>query len=492
MTSVRVRSGPAGSVGAPALCRITVLARHTEVDLALPVDVPVALLLPGLVDLVAGHRRDNEFDATPERTRPDAWTLGRLGREPLSGALTLDEHGIRDGEMLVLGDAGSPAPPPLFDDVMYSVAASDRESVPWGSGPAGLIAAILAPLTVAVGCAPSLFLPDGITRIVTGVVCAALSLVLVPTSAILTRLHGDDRTATAVGLCSLPTAFTAGAVLVPGGIGAPGLLLGATLTGVVAVFALRVVRTGVTVFTALAAISAALALGSVLATTLDVGVRALGAGGVVAAVVLAGLAPRLAGVAARLPIPSVPAPGAPLDPETTGDGTAGSGATGSGTELPSLDELEARAARARAYLTGVLYAVVALATAGAWLAALPVDGDPFLPGIGLGVAAAAVLMFRGRTYTAAAQAAPLVAGGAVLLLGLLAGAAVFAVAPPWVVFGAAVTSACGAFLLGVVAPRRTFTPVHRRIAEIVEYACIAAVVPSACWVADLYSAVRGL
>src|SRR5690606_18845727 len=149
MTSVRARSETPGQVGAPDLCRITVLARHTEVDLALPLDVPVALLLPGVVHLVAGHRPDNDFDATPERTEPDGWALARIGRAPLSGALSLDEHGVRDGEILVLEDAGSPAPPPLFDDVMYSVAASDRTTTPWGAGPSGLVAAVLGPVALA-------------------------------------------------------------------------------------------------------------------------------------------------------------------------------------------------------------------------------------------------------------------------------------------------------------------------------------------------------
>jgi Flp pilus assembly pilin Flp len=43
----------------------------------------------------------------------------------------------------------------------------------------------------------------------------------------------------------------------------------------------------------------------------------------------------------------------------------------------------------------------------------------------------------------------------------------------------------------VVAPRRSFTPVQRRAAEVVEYAVIATIVPLACWVTGLYAAVRG-
>ncbi|QXF83945.1 type VII secretion integral membrane protein EccD [Rhodococcus pyridinivorans] len=480
---MRARSETPGQVGAPDLCRITVLARHTEVDLALPLDVPVALLLPGIVNLVAGHRPDNDFDATPERTEPDGWALARIGRAPLSGALSLDEHGVRDGEILVLEDAGSPAPPPLFDDVMYSVAASDRTTTPWGAGPSGLIAAVLGPVALAAGCVPLLFLPDGASRLALGAVCAALPLLVLLAAGILARLHDDRRTATALLWCAFPLAATAGALLVPGESPAPRLVLAAALTGAVAVLAVRATRIGLAPCTAVAATAAGVVVTATLASTTELEARALGAGTVVVALLLAGTAPRLAAMLAKLPIPPVPAPGAPLEPETPESSVSG---------LPSQAELEHRANRARSALTGIVHAVVLLTAGGAWCAAFPLDGDVSVPAVALAVASAVALVFRGRTYTATAQAAPLVAGGAVLLLGLLVGAAASGALPPWAVFASATGLACAGFLFGVVAPRRTFTPVQRRIAEIAEYATIATVVPLACWVAGVYAAIRGL
>ncbi|WP_232284693.1 type VII secretion integral membrane protein EccD [Rhodococcus sp. R1101] len=484
MTSVRARSETPGQVGAPDLCRITVLARHTEVDLALPLDVPVALLLPGIVDLVAGHRPDNDFDATPERTEPDGWALARIGRAPLPGALSLDEHGVRDGEILVLEDAGSPAPPPLFDDVMYSVASSDRTATPWGAGPAGLLAAVLGPVALAAGCLPLLSLPDGVSRLVLGGLCAVLPLLLLLAAGILARLHDDRRTATALLWCAFPLASAAGALLVPGSSPAPRLVLAAALTGTIAVIAVRVARIGLASCTAVAVIAAGAGVNAVLASTTDLEARALGAGTVVAALLLAGMAPRLAGMLAKLPIPPVPAPGAPSESETSEDGNI--------SGLPSPAELEHRADRARSALTGMVHAVVVLTAAGAWWAAFPWGGEVFVPAVALAVAAAVVLVFRGRTYTATAQAAPLVAGGAVLLLGLLASASATGVLPPWAAFTAATGLASAGFLFGAVAPRRTFTPVQRRIAELAEYATITTVVPLACWVAGVYAAIRGL
>ncbi len=74
MTAASTSPNVPGAIAAPELCRITVLTKHSEVDLALPLGVPVALLLAGIVDLVAAHRPDNEFDVTPERVEPEAWT----------------------------------------------------------------------------------------------------------------------------------------------------------------------------------------------------------------------------------------------------------------------------------------------------------------------------------------------------------------------------------------------------------------------------------
>ncbi|OOL27126.1 hypothetical protein GQ85_40740, partial [Rhodococcus rhodochrous] len=94
-------------------------------------------------------------------------------------------------------------------------------------------------------------------------------------------------------------------------------------------------------------------------------------------------------------------------------------------------------------------------------------------------------------YTDARQATLLVAGGAAVPVGLLGAAAVSGSAPPVVVFALALAVATAALVFGVVAPRRAFTPVQRRAAEVVEYAVIATIVPLACWVTGLYAAVRG-
>lgn len=476
----------ARSVGAPDLCRITVLTRHSQVDLALPLGVPIALLVPGIVDLVASHRTDNDFDTTPDQVEPDRWTLARLGRAPLSGALALDEHGIRDGELLVLENVDAPSPPPLFDDVMYHVAVADRDRLRrWSAPAAQLVAAVVAVLAVIVGSAALLQAPAGNIRAIAGAATATLAVLLVVAAAVLHRGYHDRGTALLLSVCAIPAAFTTGLLLVPGDYGLPHVLLGSVLTGAVAVVVLRVAAVGTATFTGVTTVAAITAVAATVAVCLPVPVAAVGAGLVLAGLLTATFAPRIAMMLARLPLPPVPAPGTSLDPVVIDPDDA--------NPAPTFDELEAGAASARSYLTGLVHAVVVVTAAGAWCAAIPRAGDGISwPGVALACAAAITLMFRGRTHAGAQTAAPLVLGGGVILVGLLAGAAVTGTAPPVALFSAASVLLVGALVFGVVAPRRTFTPVQRRIAEIVEYAVVATIVPLACWVLGLYSAVRGI
>ncbi|MEE2034234.1 type VII secretion integral membrane protein EccD [Rhodococcus chondri] len=486
MTAAHTESGEHSGVGAPELCRVTVLARHTEVDLALPLGVPVALLMPGIVDLIAAHRPDNDFDTTPEHAEPDTWTLGRIGQASLAGALSLEEHGVRDGELLVLGEAAAPAPPPLFDDVMYNVAVAGRDRMRrWSAHTAALAGSVIAFLSIVAGCASLLTLDPGDGRLWAGAAAAGLAVLLVGAAAVVARAYGDRSSAVLPAVCAEPAAFAAGMLFVPGEFAAPHLLLGSVLVGACAVIAMRVTLVGTATFTAIAATSAVATIAFTVAASTELDVPALGAGVIVTALLLSTVAPRVATALAGVPLPPVPAPGTSLDPVVSDPDDE--------SPLPSFEELEAQAARARSYLTGFVYAVVVLAVAGAWCAAWPpAQGGTSWPGIALAVSTAVVLMFRGRTFTGAEKAAPLVVGGALVPVGLIAVAAAAGSLPVQLLFGLSLTLFLVAILLGVVAPGRSFTPVQRRIAELTEYAVIATLVPLACWVAGLYSAVRGL
>src|SRR5947209_6182811 len=97
-------------------CRLTVLSPRHRVDVALPADVPVAELVPMVLELVG----------EPEHGRavlPMPWRLSGVVGGPLPAAATLDELGVLDGELLRLGPAAPVPAAPVFDDPVDALAA---------------------------------------------------------------------------------------------------------------------------------------------------------------------------------------------------------------------------------------------------------------------------------------------------------------------------------------------------------------------------------
>lgn len=98
---------------AAAYCRVTVLAPRTRCDVALPADVPVAELVPMVLELVG----EPLFGV-----RPQPWRLLGIGGGPLPPGSSLDELGVLDGELLRIAPDGHVPPPPVFDDPVDALA----------------------------------------------------------------------------------------------------------------------------------------------------------------------------------------------------------------------------------------------------------------------------------------------------------------------------------------------------------------------------------
>ncbi|MFI1915113.1 type VII secretion integral membrane protein EccD [Nocardia sp. NPDC020380] len=473
-----------GTVRAPDLARVTILAKHTQVDMAIPVDVPVALVIPSVVDMVAQHGRANDFDNDGEQFEPHEWVLARIGQPPFSNSLSLAEQQVRDGELLMLESAEHTAPAPLFDDIMYNVANADADRFRgWTPRTARRTGSILAVLTMLTGCLGLLATPDALPGWVSGIVAAFVTVLLVIASMVLSRMYADTASALVLGGCALPPAFSAGMLFVPGSYGWANILLGAVLTGATAILAWRVSGVGLGLFIGAAVLALYTAPAALVGLLTDVPDRAIGAGA--AALGLAGLslAPRLSMLLAKLPLPPVPAPGTPIDPteDDPDDHRA----------LPTLEALRIKSERARKYLAGLVAATTVVAAVGAVAAVEPRAHTPYWPGLALALVCAVVLMFRSRTYAGAEQAVVLIAGGAAILLTLLMFAS-FTAHQPLAIFAAALVLLIAALVLGIVVPRRQATPPMRRAVELLEYTFVAAIVPLVFWVTGLYSLVRGL
>ncbi|MFC8179127.1 type VII secretion integral membrane protein EccD [Rhodococcus sp. NPDC057297] len=482
-------------VAAPLdLCRLTVLAKSAQVDMALPTDVPISLLIPGIVDIV-----DSRASAGNDRHGRD-WVLSKVGMPPISGTATLNEASVRDGELLVLGTADAPALPPLHDDLMFAVASVDssgdgsRDDL-WTAATARRVGFVTSASAVLLACIaamlPLLQLGGRVdagqvdARSVTAAVAAATAAVLmIVAGTVVGRFYRGDSTGVFLSACALPLMFVAGSRFVPGEFGAPHLVLGGALVGASAVLALRIGGHGSAVFTAASAAAVTVCAGATVSMFTDLPVSTIGAGTTVVALAGLAAAPRVSMMQAGLPLPPVPTAGAPLDDAGDEDPT-------------SAAELADRARRARSHLTGLVCAGGAAATGGALLAALGASDAFYRPGVSLALATALLLLLRGRTFAQVNHALPLVLGGASILLALVA-AVVFTPALSdsdtiqLAVFVACVAVALVALFFGSSVPTREYSPVLRRTAELVEYAVIATVIPLACWVCGLYTAMRAL
>ncbi|MDD7917898.1 type VII secretion integral membrane protein EccD [Actinomycetospora callitridis] len=481
---------PAGSAApVTAASRVSVLAPRTRVDVALPPDVPLADLLPVLLDMTG---------ESGAGARGGAWTLAPLGQGPVDPSRTLASLGVLDGDQLVLRRRADAAPPPLFDDVVDAVAEATPASYrAWGPGLAGVLGLCGLALGLA-GAVLALVVagrgPGTAGGLGTAAVAGVAALGALAAAAVCTRVVDGTAAGSVLAVGAVALAGVAGVAAVPWGpagpaaslattSGAPQLLLGAVLAGAVAAASLlalgRAGRAGVAALLGALTAAVLVALAAGIATVVDAGDAAgIAAGAGALALVASALLPRTGIALARLPLPRVPASAEEL------------------ADDPGVAEhadIERRADRAHAALSGLVLGCSAV-TAGAVtvLALAPVGGWRGVAGWVLAVLLTLLLALRSRTYANGVQAV------ALLVCALLAGAGLVVgwllVAPPAVAMLAvpavALAVGAGAFVLGVVVPRRRFSPVARRAVDIAEAVGIAAVLPVALAVMDLYTAMR--
>lgn len=189
------------------VCRVTVVGPSRRVDIALPGYVSFADLFPA----VARYAGLDGPDAVGER---GGWVLQRLGQEPFAPAMTPQQAGIRDGEMIYLRPHRSQLPQLAFDDVADVIATGlndrpgrwqprDARRVALGAGAVALVAGALFILR----SGPPWGVPAG--------VAGAIAVGLLLASAAVARAWGDSRAGALLGIGATPYAFLAG-LLIPG------------------------------------------------------------------------------------------------------------------------------------------------------------------------------------------------------------------------------------------------------------------------------------
>jgi ESX secretion system protein EccD len=441
----------------PGLRRVSVHAGTAVVDLALPAAVPLAVLIPSIVDILG--------DAPPDAGR---YHLSRPGEPALVKSKTLADSAIQDGSVLVLGQ--SPIPPPVarHDDVAAAVTATLKAARPWSRRATRLTGAVATIcLTVIGGLA--LVRNAGDTRDLgsTVAVAAVAGLTALLGAAAAHRAYRDAIAGLTLGVAATAFAAVAGFLAVPGAPGIPNVLLAATAAAVTAELTKRASGCGGVTLTAVACVALVVAVAALVGLLTAVPLNALGAASALISVGLLGVAARVSIVLAGLS----PRPADPDDAE-------------------SEDRcLTTKSIRADNWLAGLLAAFSASAAVGAIITVLA--GAPRLCCIGFGTLTGALLLSRARSSDRRRTLVFVVSGIAVITTTFAVTAVRVPGHGPWLA-AATATLAAAAIYLGFVAPALTMSPVLRRSAELLECLALAGLVPLTCWICGGYGVVRGM
>jgi type VII secretion integral membrane protein EccD len=437
------------------------------VDVTLPAGVPVAALIPSVVDILKVDHPDNE-----------AWRyrLSMPGASGLDPSMTLSQHGIGDGSILLLSRSTAPSPAPRYFDVAEAVSATlDAATEPHG-GASHARAVRLIGVAASIICASvgglaivhnALRLNDsrGVAATVTAL--AAAGGLAVGLATVAHRGYQDQTAGLVWSLIATAFAAVAGFVAVPGAPGMPNVLLAAAAAGVTAVIATRVSGCGVVTLTAVSSCAILVAVAALVGAVSAAPLRAIASA---AALVSVGLLP----VAARASIAF-----AGLSPRLE---------TPAETES-SYARTHSQAIRAERWLTSLLTGLSAAATLGAVVTVLA--GAPRLSCTAFGTLTGALLLLRSRSTDTRRML--VFAIGGILIVATTFGVAVSRepVHGPWIVTATTLAVAV-AMYVGFVGPARPASPVLRRSVGLLEVMALAAMVPLTCWICGLYGAARGL
>jgi type VII secretion integral membrane protein EccD len=422
-----------------SMCRLAVQHGPDTVELALPTDAPVGVLLPSVVDLVEPGGR-----AADEGLR---WHLSRVGHGPLDEAITLHDNGVHDGELLVLATAPPPTPVRVPDDPwQVLVETHDRRCTPPWTAAAACLGVSMLGATVLVWA--------GIVAQSTGNVVTAGAITATAAAAAVAARRRSPDPIVVVTLSVIAVMFGAitGFLAVPARPSTANALLAAATGFAISLLLLRVTRCGATCLTALAT-----------ATALTTAATACGVAWALpittTAALLAALALATLGAAARLSI----------------------AAAGLAHADDDSAELTPHAIAAHHSLTGL---VTGSAAAAAFGAALVEAGTPARPNaLVFSAVVGLVLMLRARTHVDTHRSIALATAG---MAAMAADCLAFAISAPahahWAGLAALAT---GVVILGRGFGMTGNVLAHRAV-DVLEYAALAAVLPLACWVGDLY------
>ena len=162
------------------LRRVSVHAGTSVVDLSLPAGIPVATLIPQIVDVLNDRDRGNSGGSSDD-LMARRYQLSLPGAPALDASMTLEQQGIPDGAVMMLSHARTPLPPPRYDDVAEAVsatlAATARPGERHGESLAGLTLCLIGTGFAAVAGFLAVPGPPGVANVLLAAMTAAVASV---------------------------------------------------------------------------------------------------------------------------------------------------------------------------------------------------------------------------------------------------------------------------------------------------------------------------
>lgn len=285
------------------LCRVTVVAPRTRMDLALPAEAPLADLLPTLLR----HAGENPDEPAFLRT---GWVLQRLGETALDPSQRLSVLGVRDGDVLYLRHRESALPEFSFDDVADAISTATRSHRPaWQPSDTRRVGLVASGLFFVVGALVAL--GSGPPWTVPTVVMLVAGVGLVLGGVAMSRAFSQAGVGAYLGACGVAYGALGGLLALGGdkpltAFGPPHLLMACALALVLATLAAFGIVAGWDGFFGAGAAATIGALACVIRLAFDTDAPAAAAIAVAVALAIAPFVPTFAARLARLPIPQLP------------------------------------------------------------------------------------------------------------------------------------------------------------------------------------------
>ncbi|MGI8768248.1 MAG: type VII secretion integral membrane protein EccD [Propionibacteriaceae bacterium] len=447
------------------LARVTVISPTRRIDLALPGAATLGEILPNII-------RFSGYEGGAPNEAVHQWVLQRFGEDPLDVTKQVSQLDIRDGETLHLRQLEATMPDAAFDDVVDAVATSTSTRPSWTAGHSRRMA--LGVATAIILVIPATLLVSH-QQTATAAITIGLAVIAAIGAFLCSRAFGRASVAATLGWQSTVLAGLGGYFLLTGADRPIRVLIGAALVLLLA----GVMGLGAQVhpyaFLAVALSALVAVIGSMVAVLMPTHVDDIAA--ITMAVMLATMPamPSMCYRLARVAMPNLPTSADELAQDNT----------------PVQSDIVSRAIIADKLLGSMITAAVIVAT----LAALIVLSGSTWRGSCLCLAVSLALLLRARAFVGVSQRLVLLVGGSLILVGaaarMLLKIDMDALRIAVGVAGAVVVTLILAQFAARAAKTR-ISPFWGRMADVLEWLSLMAIVPLVLWVLDLYAMALGL